>query len=262
MRKLDWDYTSLADAYVKRPDYADEAIDRVLALAGIRAGARVLDLGAGAGHLTIKLAERGLEVVALEPNASMRKHGVRRTGDFAHVRWVDGVMEKTGEPSESFTLCAYGSSFGVTDRAVTLREAARLAEPGGWFACLFNHRDLEDPLQREIETFITEQVPGYRHGSRRADQAAIINASGLFGEVHGISVPILHEVETSEWIEAWYSHATLQRQAGERFAHVVAGIGDIVRRRCDGVVRVPYTTRGWAAPRRVDGTGFVSALPP
>lgn len=252
MPKLDWDYTSLADAYVKRPDYADEAIDHILSLAGIRAGARVLDLGAGAGHLTIKLAERGLDVVALEPNASMRRHGVRRTRGLANVRWVEGIMEQTGEPPGSVTLCAYGSSFGVADRATTLREAARLTEPGGWFACLFNHRDLQDPLQREIETFIREQVPGYRHGSRREDQAAVISASGLFGEVHRVAVPIFHEVDASDWIEAWYSHATLKRHAGERFADVVAGIADIVARRCHEVVQVPYTTRGWAAPRRTD----------
>jgi hypothetical protein len=25
--KTEWDYTALADAYLKRPDYADEAID-------------------------------------------------------------------------------------------------------------------------------------------------------------------------------------------------------------------------------------------
>ena len=32
--KTEWDYTTLADAYLKRPDYADAAIDAMLSIAG------------------------------------------------------------------------------------------------------------------------------------------------------------------------------------------------------------------------------------
>ena len=33
--KTDWDYTTLADAYLKRPDYSEDAIDKMIALAGL-----------------------------------------------------------------------------------------------------------------------------------------------------------------------------------------------------------------------------------
>lgn len=36
--KTDWDYSLLADAYLKRPDYSDTAIDAMLAITGLRAG--------------------------------------------------------------------------------------------------------------------------------------------------------------------------------------------------------------------------------
>jgi hypothetical protein len=36
----EWDFTTLADAYLKRPDYADAAIDAMLSLAGIRKGSK------------------------------------------------------------------------------------------------------------------------------------------------------------------------------------------------------------------------------
>ena len=32
--KTDWDYTELAEAYLKRPNYADEAINKMLDIAG------------------------------------------------------------------------------------------------------------------------------------------------------------------------------------------------------------------------------------
>ena len=36
--KTDWDYTDLAEAYLKRPDYSEEAIDKMLALSGNTGG--------------------------------------------------------------------------------------------------------------------------------------------------------------------------------------------------------------------------------
>jgi ubiquinone/menaquinone biosynthesis C-methylase UbiE len=245
--KLQWDYTALADAYIARPDYADSAIDRCAEVMGLAPGARVLDLGAGAGHLTIKLAERGWHVLALEPNPGMRAHGVRRTQQFPCVHWMDGVMERTGVPDASFAACTCGSSFGVVDRSATLREVARVLQDDGWFLCLFNHRVLDDPLQREIEDYIRSCIPDYSYGSRRENQSAAIASSGLFEPAMEIEAPVTHSLQVSEWLAAWRSHATLQRQAGERFPRIVEGIAAIVARTCDARVEVPYMTRAWVA---------------
>jgi len=42
-----------------RPSYPDAVIDAVLAFAGLRPGARILEIGAGTGKATMLLAERG-----------------------------------------------------------------------------------------------------------------------------------------------------------------------------------------------------------
>jgi ubiquinone/menaquinone biosynthesis C-methylase UbiE len=247
MRSLDWDYTKLANAYVSRPDYADAAIDRIVEITGLAAGARALDLGAGAGHLTIKLAERRWEVLALEPNAAMRALGMQRTRHLGNVRWIDGVMEETRQPASGYSICTCGSSFGVADRLLTLRETARVLEDGGWFACVFNHRVLDDPLQREIEAYIRSQIPGYEYGARREDQGEVIASSRLFEAALRIEADVTHVRPVAEWIEAWRSHATLQRQADERFSAIVDGIEAIVGRTCGEQIAVPYVTRGWVA---------------
>ena len=249
-RHLEWDYTPLADAYLSRPDYADTAIDQIGEMIGSDRGTRALDAGAGAGHLTIKLAERGWAVTALEPNAAMRAHGIRRTARFPNVRWLDGLMEDTGQPARSFSVSTYGSSFGVVDRLTTLREAARVLEDAGWFVCVFNHRVLEDPLQREIEAFIGSCLPNYSYGERRQDQSAIINQSGLFERAVMIESPATHDQPVTDWIEAWRSHGTLQRQAGDRFPAIVDGIAAIVSRTCSDRIQVPYVTRAWVARLR------------
>ena len=246
-KALDWDYTQLADSYVRRPDYADSAITTLLDRIGPKSGSSVVDLGAGAGHLTDALAKRGCTVLALEPNDAMRKHGIARTAHHQKVRWIKGRMEATGLPPQSFTLATCGSSFGVVDRAETLAEVARILEPGGWFCCMWNHRDLSDPLQRDIEAYIAASVPGFAYGTRREDQTQTIEDSGLFGEVQFFEAPVVHRKPAEEWIEAWRSHATLERQSGDMFHAIVDGIAEIVKARCGETVEVPYTTRVWLA---------------
>lgn len=168
--KTEWDYTDLAAAYLKRPDYAQSAIDRMLETAGVKKGDVVCDVGAGAAHLTLKLAEYGLHVCAVEPNDAMRANGIERTKQYDHVRWFEGVGEHTGMEDGSFDMVTFGSSFNVCDRQKALTETKRILKEGGWFACMWNHRDLEDPLQKEIEDVLKSRIEDYQYGTRREDE--------------------------------------------------------------------------------------------
>jgi SAM-dependent methyltransferase len=240
-----WDYSNLAAHYLTRPDYAPAAIDQMCRLTGAGRGTEACDIGAGSGHLTKELLRRGMNVTAIEPNAEMRKVGEAVTADSA-ATWGEGTGEQTGQPARAFDLVTFGSSFNTTDRPSALRETARILKPGGWFVCLWNHRDLNDPLQAEVEDFIKSSISGYGYGVRREDQTPIIVASGLFAEPQYIEASYVATVKADDYVEAWRSHGTLARQAGAAFAGVIVGIEQIVRRQ-GGPLRVGYTTRLWAA---------------
>lgn len=245
--KTEWDYTTLADAYLKRPDYADAAIDSMLAIAGAEKGDKFCDVGAGVAHLTLMLAARGLDVTAVEPNDSMRANGIRRTEGLANVRWHEGTGEQTGQTAHAFDMVTFGSSFNVCDRPAALKETARILKQRGWFACMWNHRQLDDPIQAQIESIIKERVAGYGYGTRREDQTAIIDASGLFGPVVHLDSRVIHEQTIVECIEAWRSHATLERQAGASFGTVVAAIEEYLASLKTSSIQIPYATNIWVA---------------
>lgn len=240
MRKLDWDYTDLADHYDRRAGYAEEALDLLVEASGLRSGDPVADLGAGTGKLSGPLARRGFEVQAIEPNARMRAYGEHNTRGLP-VGWSEGTGEATGLPSDSIALVTFGSSFNVTERDKALAEAARILRPAGGFACMWNHRDLSDPTQSAVEEIIHRRVPRYGYGTRREDQSATIDASGLFGEVRVIERGFTHELSVEDYIVAWKSHATLARQAGAAFLGVIDEIQAYLTGRES--LRVPYHTR-------------------
>lgn len=245
--KTEWDYTQLADAYLKRPDYAQDAIDKMIQVSGVKEGDNVCDVGAGAAHLTLKLAGYGLEVSAVEPNDAMRANGIKRTGQFGNVKWFEGVGEKTGLGGGIFKLVTFGSSFNVCDRQEALKETNRILKDGGWFACMWNHRDLDDPLQKEIEDLLKGQIKDYSYGTRRQDQTDVINESGLFGEVFYLEGTVVHEILAEDFIEGWKSHGTVQRQSKEKFDFINAKIKEIVQSKGEEFIKVPYTTRIWMA---------------
>ncbi len=245
--KTEWDYTDLAEAYLKRPDYAQSAIDTMLEKAGIKKGDTVCDVGAGAAHLTLKLAEYGLNVCAVEPNDAMRANGIKRTDQYKNVQWFEGVGEHTGMEDDKFDLVTFGSSFNVCDRQEALKETKRILKAEGWFACMWNHRDLSDPLQTEIENILKSEIFDYSYGTRREDQTDVINQSGLFGDVVYVEGTVVHEILAEDFIEGWKSHGTVQRQSKEKFQAVNEKIRELVEAKGEKYIKVPYTTRIWMA---------------
>lgn len=89
-RSMQFDESAIAyDRY--RPRYPAQLVDDIVELGALRAGARVLEIGAGTGIGTAALLEHGLCVVAIEPSAGMRRLAQEKLGDTA--QFVDGRFE-------------------------------------------------------------------------------------------------------------------------------------------------------------------------
>jgi ubiquinone/menaquinone biosynthesis C-methylase UbiE len=244
MPKVEWDYSDRAAFYDKRADYSDRALDRVLTKMALVPGSTVADIGAGTGKLSRPLAERGLKVLSVEPNDAMRNFGIGNTRGLP-VQWSVGTGEGTRLKDRSVAAAFFGSSFNVVDQQATLAECARILVAGGWFCCMWNHRDLDDPGQARIEQIIQRAIPRYDYGKRREDPTQAIKDSRRFGSVSHVEDTFTADMPVEDVIEAWRSHATLARQAGERMATIIEEIRAALPE-C-GTVRVPYTTRIWFA---------------
>ena len=58
---------------------------------------------------------------------------------------------------------------------------------------------------------------------------------------------VTHQQSLDDVVEAWRSHATLQRQAGDLFKTVVEKIEKYLRSLNQETITIPYTTRIWQA---------------
>jgi ubiquinone/menaquinone biosynthesis C-methylase UbiE len=247
--KVSWDYTEHASHYDKRADYSGDAINNLLKAIGCAPSRPVADIGAGTGKLTKELLTHGLTVNSVEPNDAMRSIGIQNTKGKS-ATWSVGTGEATGLPTSSVYAVFFGSSFNVVDQSLALSEVSRILVPNGWFACMWNHRDLDDPIQQRIESIIKSVIPTYSYGSRREDPTNIINTSGLFSATRSIEGSFLWEMARSDIIVAWKSHATLKRQAGSDsvFNSIIKEIASYLDKLPE-IIDVPYTTRIYLAQK-------------
>lgn len=157
-----WVFNRLAGDYAERPGYPPALAARLLALAG-GPGARVAELGAGTGLLSLALAEAGARVHAVEPaRAMLRALAARAAGD-GRVTPVHAAGEATGLPGGAFDLVVLADALHWVDAARAGREAARLLAPGGAVAVV-EPRFAATPFMDGLAALLAEANPKARPG--------------------------------------------------------------------------------------------------
>jgi precorrin-6B methylase 2 len=85
------------------PDYSEAAIDAMLSIAGAEKSDKFCDVGAGVAHLTLMLAARGLDTVAVERMMPCVSNGIKRTEKFTNVRGTRVLASRQGRSIKSST---------------------------------------------------------------------------------------------------------------------------------------------------------------
>lgn len=187
-------FSSAAVLYERaRPSYPQEAVDWIVERTGLGPERLVLDVGAGTGKLTRLLLPCGARVVAVEPLDEMRAliEGCETVAATAErLPFADGV-------ADAITVA---QAFHWFDHDRALPELHRVLKDDGALVLIWNSRDLDDPIQSEVEALLRpfrDQVPGQQAGAWRAPLAA----SPLFGQPETRSFRYAQQFTTDDLCE-------------------------------------------------------------
>lgn len=152
-------FSPVAEDYARgRPSYPAELVDWIVATAGLRPGARVVDLGCGTGLAARLFAARGFAVAGVDPSAAMLRQARAAAGG---PRYVRATGESSGLVAGCADLVSVAQALHWFDLPRALAEFARLLRPGGDVAAFWNERR-ESALMRAYDELLLRHATHFR----------------------------------------------------------------------------------------------------
>jgi len=160
-----FDSCGIADGYdVFTPESNARLIEAIVRLGRFHRGARVADLGCGAGVFTDLLRQRGCECVGLDLSPKLVEVGRR---NYPGVEFMQGDVEHLPFPAASFDgVLLSGIVHHLPDPARCAAEVFRVLRPGGRFVAfdpnrmnpfMWLYRDRSSPLYSPVGVTANER---------------------------------------------------------------------------------------------------------
>ena len=151
-------FSAVADVYARyRPSYPADLVDWTLHTAGVAPPATVADIGCGTGIATRLFAERGLDVVGIDPSEEM----LAKARSAGGARYARGEATGTGLGDRSVDLVIAAQAFHWFDLPATLQEIDRILRPGRWSAAFWNIRALRGVFMEEYDALLRQWSQEY-----------------------------------------------------------------------------------------------------
>ena len=140
-------FSSRATDYAKyRPSYPQAAIATILE--GLHSQTQIItaDIGAGTGIASRLLADRGVKVIAIEPNGEMRQ----AAEPHPLVEFREATAEATLLPNSCVNLVTSFQAFHWFEPTPTLKELHRILKPSGRLALVWSMWDEKDAFTEAL----------------------------------------------------------------------------------------------------------------
>lgn len=241
-------YRTGADTYVRgRPDYPPQVADWLTGTLGLNADKTVIDLGAGTGKFTGRLAATGAQVIAVEPVPQMLE---KLSAALPDVLAMSGTATDLPLPDASVDVVVCAQAFHWFASPEALSEIARVLKPGGKLGLVWNLRDTRVSWVPKLDAIVNAlegDTPRYYTGAWR--QAFPHKAFGplqaeQFGHGHTGSPEdvIFNRVRSTSFIAA-----LPKAQRDKVDAQMRALIEGEPALRGKDVITVPYVTAAFVA---------------
>jgi SAM-dependent methyltransferase len=231
-----------------RPDYPAAVYEAIESYAQLQPRSRALEIGVGTGQATRQLAERGFELVGLEPGADLAAIARRDLSGFANVEIQTCSFEAASLPEHSFDLIAAATAWHWVDARTGYQKAVEVLRDTGTIALWWNAHvpDTPEPRWAPIRAVYEQVAPELADLARLTpdrpdyDPAAELEAGDQFAEIEEQIFEFSVEYTTEAFLSLLQTYASHQHLAHDQrnalYEQLTAAIdGDL-----GGTVTKPY----------------------
>lgn len=156
-------FSGIANEYTRsRPNYATEFIECLFHNFGLSDSSVVADIGSGTGKFARQLLEKGSNVICVEPNSDMRKVAEKELCIYPKFQSVDGSAENTTLSEKSVDFITTAQAFHWFDTKSFKEECRRIIKPDGLIFLVWNTRNEEALINRELHKVYSEYCPDFK----------------------------------------------------------------------------------------------------
>ena len=152
-------FSEVSSEYAKyRASYPASAIDKILEGSENPSQLVAVDVGAGTGIASRQLAERGVQVLAIEPDPAM----IQVATPHLYMEFRQTAAEVTNLPNGIADIVTCFTAFHWFDFERSLQEFRRILKPSGRLALIWNSWDSADPFTSRYAQVIHQASKQYR----------------------------------------------------------------------------------------------------
>ncbi|ARV62677.1 SAM-dependent methyltransferase [Nostocales cyanobacterium HT-58-2] len=142
-----------------RPKYPPALFDLLTEKFQLDGTGRLLDLGCGAGLITIPFRDRFEEVIGLDPDPEMLQEAQKQAASVGatNIKWVNERAELVSRALGSFRLVTVGRAFHWMQREIVLERIYELLSDDGGVAIINAPQDIwnsDDPWKKTALTVV------------------------------------------------------------------------------------------------------------
>ncbi len=175
-------FSDRAESYAEyRPDYPEEAIASIISTTKNPTEIVAADIGAGTGISSRQLAEKGVKVIAIEPNLQM----INAAKTHPLIDFKTATAEATNLPTSSVDLVTCFQAFHWFNPEPTLAEFYRILKPSGRLAVVWNNRNKNDDFTKEYSQILKQASKSHpAENEKRSRSISTVEKSKLFINVN------------------------------------------------------------------------------
>ena len=248
-------YSAVADLYHEfRPRYPkdllDEAIQKSELLVSNGEKSRILEIGCGPGTLTLPLAQRGYQVVAVEPGSGMIAKAQEVCQDYSNVEFhrqsFKDYVQKEDVPFDAIIAAtSLHWALAEVDQPALIQKMAGLLKDGGHLLLFWNFPpEPEDAVLDKVAEALGRPTPFYfgtwsleEHlHSLQKQVLGPVETSGCFSEFEITAIPMDENISIERYIgflETLSNYITMEDEERKSFFQIVR---ETLQRTCGEVV--------------------------